>query len=76
MTATSTDRRAEAQGRWPARQGAQLQRMSEAALRVLRRHAPVRSREPMISREGVRAQAPRTRSIMSASIRDQLTGGT
>lgn len=53
-----------------APQRTQLQCMSEAALRVLRRHSSIRSREPMISREGVRAQTLRTRSIM----KDQFTG--
>jgi hypothetical protein len=77
MAGTSTQRQHQTRSeRWRSRQSTQLQGMSETALRVLRRYMPVRSREPMISGEDIRARGHRTRSVLNATIADRFKGGT
>ncbi len=58
--------------RWRSRQSPQLTSMSEAARKLLRAGSATR---PMISRAGISTEARHVRSIMRATMKDQITGG-
>jgi hypothetical protein len=77
-TMASTAHRASANSsrrlRRRSRKSPELSRMSDAALRLLRHSS--QGPEPVLSRSGIRVEARRVRSIMTATIREQqLTGG-
>jgi hypothetical protein len=68
-TPEQTHRAGAQQANSRSRPSPQLTRLSEAARRLLRGAPPVAA--PMISRDGVRGEAHRVRSILRATMKDQ-----